>query len=434
MNARILRVTQREYLAYVRTRTFLISALSLPITLVLAMAIPILLESVPKPPRDFTLVDETGRYADDVVPKLVERAEDGTLNIGARDYRFVKPEELNAPIESEDRLWFLQTAVQTGHLFAFFRLSAGDELPVRIDYYTSDAAAEGLAELVQGDVNRAVARQDLLPRIGDEVLLDRFLAGVPLRTHAVTEEGGEEATAAHVVRSYAPMAFVYLLWISVIMMAGHLMTSTIEEKTSRIIEVLLSSVSSFEFMFGKLVGLAAAGLTMLLIWIGSAVLAFAAIQSPLMQQIGMGIASSFGGGAIFWFLGFFLLGFLFFAAIFVGIGSVCNTIREAQTLTQPLMFILMVPLFLMVFVTSNPDHIVAVVATFIPPFTPFVIMNRIPANPPAPLWQVVLAAVLLMASTWGVIRITARVFRIGILMYGKPPSMRELVHWARQST
>ena len=96
------------------------------------------------------------------------------------------------------------------------------------------------------------------------------------------------------------------------------------------------------------------------------------------------------------------------------------------------MFILMIPLFLMLFVTNNPDHIVAVVASFFPPFTPFVIMNRIPANPPAPLWEIITAALLLIVSTWLVVRAAAKVFRIGILMYGKPPTLPEMLRWARQ--
>jgi ABC-2 type transport system permease protein len=433
MMQRVYRVAQREYLAYVRTRAFLISALALPISLLLAVALPVLMESVPKPPRKFTVVDDTGRYEAAVVAELLkEGARDG-IAVDSREYRYVPPASLDLPANPTSRLWLLETAVRTGDLFAFFRISAGPEVLCQLDYYTADPSAEGLARTVRRVVNRVAAREDLLPLIGDEALLARFIEGVPLKTRAVTETGGEEATIAHVARAYAPMAFVYLLWLSVIMMAGHLMTSTIEEKTSHVIEVLLSSVSPFEFMFGKLIGLAGAGMTMILVWILSGTLAFTAVQSSTMHQIGLGIASGFSGATAFWFLGFFFIGFLFFASLFVGIGSVCNTIRDTQSLTQPIMFVLVIPLILMPFVTNNPDHIVVVLASFFPPFTPFVIMNRIPASPPAPLWQVALAMLVMVASTWLMIRAAARVFRIGVLMYGKPPTLPELLRWARRS-
>ena len=433
MTRRIYRVAEREYLAYVRTRTFLISALALPISLLLAVAIPMLMESVPKPPRTFTLIDDTGRYEAAVVARLQEEAAAGHLSIDTRDYRYVAPHELNVPDNPATRVWLLDTAVRTGDLFAFFRISASPDAPCQIDYHTADPSASGLADLVRRVVNGVAVREDLLPLVRNEALLARFLNGVPLKTQAVTERGGEEATVVHVARAYAPMAFVYLLWLSVIMMAGHLMTSTIEEKTSRIIEVLLSSVSPFEFMFGKLLGLAAAGLTMLGVWFLTGFAAFGAVQDPMVRQIGLGIAAGFGGSTVFWFAGFFLLGFLFFASLFVGLGSVCNTIRETQNLTQPIMFVLVIPLILMPFVTNNPDHIVVVLASFFPPFTPFVIMNRIPASPPAPLWQVLLAALVMVVSTWMMIRAAARIFRIGVLMYGKAPTLPEILRWARRS-
>jgi ABC-2 type transport system permease protein len=433
MMQRVYRVAQREYLAYVRTRTFLVSALALPFSLLLAVALPILMESVPKPPRVFTVIDETGRYETTVVADLMREGAAQGIPVDSRDYRYVAPRQLDLPPNSVSRLWLLETAVRTGDLFAFFRISSGPASLCQLDYYTADPSAEGLARVVRRVVNRVAVREDLLPVVTDEVLLARVVEGVPLKTHAVTETGAEEAAVAHIARAYAPMAFVYLLWLSVIMMAGHLMTSTIEEKTSHVIEVLLSSVSPFEFMFGKLIGLAAAGMTMILVWVFSGILAFTAVQNPMMHQIGLGIASGFSGATAFWFLGFFVIGFLFFSSLFIGIGSVCNTIRETQNLTQPIMFVLVIPLVLMPFVTNNPDHIIVVLASFFPPFTPFVIMNRIPATPPAPLWQVVLAALLMVVSTWLMIKAAARVFRIGILMYGKPPTLPELLRWARRS-
>lgn len=436
MIQRILRVSQREYVAYVKTRTFLFSALALPIVLMLAVGLPVMMESFSKPPRTFTIVDEGRQYDAKLLDRILgESSGSGkVLTISKRDYLHLSPEWFSLPRDPQARLETLAQSVQDGQLFAFLLLSAGDSTQsCSADYYTVDPAADELPRVLRQALNRVVALDQLLPLVGNEALLTRTLDGIPFQTHAITEEGGEEVTAAHIARSYAPMAFVYLLWLSVFMMASHLMTSTIEEKTSRVIEVLLSSVSPFEFMMGKLVGLGGAGLTMIGTWALTGVAVLTALQNPTAHQIAAGIASSFTGLTIFWFLLFFLLGFLFFSSIFVGLGSVCNTIREAHALVQPVTFAIMIPLFLMAYVTSNPDHIIAVIASFFPPFTPFVIMNRIPANPPAPLWQILLAALILIVSTWLMIRAAAKIFRIGILMYGKPPTLSEIIRWARQS-
>jgi ABC-2 type transport system permease protein len=434
---RVLRVMSREYTAYVRTKTFLFSAIAFPMTLILAIGLPVLLEGLSKAPRAFTILDTTGRYQDAVLDGLFPEREAGNYVVtdAMRDLVYNTPEQLMLPEGTAAQEWTLEQLIHEGKLFAFFVIRADSSgVGPSVDYYTSDPGADVLSRRFRQILGQAVTMDRLLPYVPDEQYLRESLQGVSMITHAVIEGGSEEATAAHIARSYAPMAFVYLLWISVLMMSSHLMTSTIEEKNSRVIEVLLSSVSSFEFMLGKLLGLAGAGLTMIGVWAGTAILVIGAVPSQTFQQIGAGIGGAFGGITLLWFILFFLLGFLFYASIFVGLGSVCNTMREAQNLTQPFMFMLMIPLFLMVYVTNNPDHIVSVAASFFPPFIPFVIMNRIPATPPAPVWQILVAAGLLLVSTYWIVLGAAKVFRTGILMYGKAPTLPEILRWARRSS
>ncbi len=436
MIMRILRVASREYIAYVKTKTFLISAIAFPVTLMLAITIPVTLEGVSRTPRAFTLIDHTGQYEEVLLDRLFpdESNADRILTADMRDYIYNTGEQLLLPVHLIGKEWALEQLMHEGRLFGYFSIhedSTGRKC--QVDYYTLDPGSDGLPRIVRRQLNQVIALERLLPLVGDENLVLESLGGATFLTHAITDRGREEVTAAHIARSYAPMAFVYLLWISILMMSSHLMTSTIEEKNSRIIEVILSSVSSFEFMMGKLLGLAGAGLTMIGVWAGTATLALGVIPNATFHQIGSGIGGAFEGLTLVWFIIFFLFGFVFYASIFIGLGSVCNTMREAQNLTQPFMFVLMIPLFLMAYVTNNPDHIVAVLASFFPPFTPFVIMNRIPASPPAPAWQILLAASLLVISTWLVVRGSAKVFRTGILMYGKAPTLPEIVRWIRES-
>ncbi|MCK4414158.1 MAG: ABC transporter permease [Candidatus Eisenbacteria sp.] len=434
---RLLRVARREYLAYVRTKTFLVSVLMLPLIFALAFGLPAIMESMPKPPKPFTVIDQTGEYGEDLYAALYEQAglTGGILKIDMRDHILLQTEQLDLPADRDARMARLQELAIEGELFAYFVIAADEKGPgCRLGYYSTDPSAHRLPRVLQGILEELIAQRKLGPLVADPELLSQVLHGVSLHTHAITEEGEEVATAAHIARSYAPLAFVYLLWIAILTMASHLMTSTIEEKSSRIVEVILSSVSSFEFMLGKLVGLAGAGLTMILAWVCTAGIVSAVIPNATAQQILSGLGGAFSGLTIFWFLGFFLLGFLFYASLYVGVGSVCNTLRDAQNLLQPVMIVMMIPLFLMFYVTNNPDHIVAVVGSFIPPFTPFLMMNRIPAQPPAPTWQILLAALIMILATWATISAAAKVFRVGILMYGKAPTLPEILRWARQKS
>jgi ABC-2 type transport system permease protein len=438
MTSRMWQVARREYLAYVRTKTFIISVMMLPFILVLAFGLPAILETMPKPPKSFTLIDETGRYAAALVDSLRSQAgaPGGVIRVEMRDYVFLPSTQLALPDDPAARAAALQSEAVSGKLFAWFVIHAGaDGQPDSLDYFTMDPSSQRLASMMRSSLNRMILIEQLAPLVSDPAYLDRALRGVGLSTHAVTEKGEEVATAAHAARAYAPLAFVYLLWIAVLTMSSHLMTSTIEEKSTRIVEILLSSVSSFEFLLGKLVGLAGAGLTQLAAWALAGVVISSAIPGGgTTHQILAGLGGAFTGLNLFWFTLFFLLGFLFYASFYIGVGSVCNTLREAQNLLQPVMIVMMIPLFLMVYVTNNPNTIFAVIGSFIPPFTPFVMMNRIPATPPPPFWQIAVAALLLLGSTWFAIQAAAKVFRVGILMYGKRPTLPEIVRWARQKS
>jgi ABC-2 type transport system permease protein len=433
MNARLMRIAQREYLAYVRTKTFLVSVLMLPLIFALAFGLPAWMESLPKPPRAFTILDETGRYGPELAEQLAAQAggPDGVIRVEMRDHVYQPPEQYPLLADAATRETELRELVLRDELFAYFIIRS-DSAGCRMDYYTRDVSADRLARLARGILTELVTVDRLRPLVGQEELIRQALQGVTLETHAVTQEGIEARGATQIARSYAPMAFVYLLWIAILSMSSHLMTSTIEEKSSRIVEIILSSVSPTEFLGGKLLGLAAAGLTMIACWIATGVLVSAAVPSTMLRDVFTGLGSAFTGPTVIGFLGFFLLGFLFYAALYIAVGSVCNTLREAQNLLQPVMIMMMLPLFLMFYVANNPDHIVAVIGSMIPPFTPFLMMNRIPANPAPPMWQILLSAVLMVVATWATVRAAAKIFRIGILMYGKAPTLPEILRWARE--
>ena len=198
-------------------------------------------------------------------------------------------------------------------------------------------------------------------------------------------EGGveEEVEAQDLVRQWAPVAFVYLLWISVFSIAQMLLTNTVEEKSNRLMEVLLSSVSPLQLMIGKILGIAATGITMLLSWLVFFYLATKFLPRLFGVNLGFDL-SVIATDPIFIgsFLVYFILGYMLYASMLVGIGSVCNSLKEAQNLMSPIMLVLFVPLITMMPVGKDPDGLLARVLSYIPLFTPFVMMNRA-ASPPS---------------------------------------------------
>ena len=247
----------------------------------------------------------------------------------------------------------------------------------------------------------------------------------------VSELGEEEEVKSEdKVRQWAPVVFVYLLWISVFVIAQMLLTNTIEEKSNKIMEVLLSSVSPIQLMAGKIVGIAGAGLTMVLSWVFFflACIKFMPYFLPEMPDIDFALIAR---DPIYLssFIAYFILGYLFLAAILVGIGSVCNSLKEAQNLMGPVTIIMIVPLVAMTPIGQDPNGTIAKVLSYVPPFTPFVMMNRA-AGPPSPM-EYVITTILLVVSIAFALWAAAKIFRIGILITGKPPKLLEILRWIR---
>jgi ABC-2 type transport system permease protein len=202
-----------------------------------------------------------------------------------------------------------------------------------------------------------------------------------------------------------------------------MLSSIIEEKNSRIIEVLLSAVSPFQLMAGKILGLAGIGLTVMALW------SAAAYAAALWQGLNVDV----GHELMVYFIIYYILGYLLFSAILTGIGSVCNTIKETQSLMMPVMLIFIISLIAWPKLVQSPDGTLARVLSFFPPVTPMVMILRLTAG--SDVWFVEIAASILVlaAAVLLVIWAAAKIFRTGILMYGKRPGPIEILRWLKQS-
>ncbi len=311
-----------------------------------------------------------------------------------------------------------------------------------IEFWSDNLADVGLEQLVTESIGRELRTAAYQVKGMDAAAVKAIESiHVPLISLNPRKAAGEEQVGlGDRIRQWIPSVFVYLLWVAVFVTAQMLLTSVIEEKSNRIIEVLLSSVTPEELMAGKLAGIALTGLTMLAFWIITS-------MGVLWVNIGHGGGSGGGSGSVenipidllnlmqtTWllpaFLGYFALGFLVYATFFLALGSTCNTLKEAQNMMGMIMPILLVPLFTIPFIPRDPNGTLARVLSWIPPFTPFVMMNRVTGHPP--MIDVFGTLIMLVGFVFLELLAAARIFRIGVLRTGQPPRWMELLRWVTQ--
>jgi ABC-2 type transport system permease protein len=324
----------------------------------------------------------------------------------------------------------LETLVEDEDLFAYFVI---DEDPINetrsVRYVSANLTDEDLRRWFGNLASEAVREQRLQEKEIDPQVAQWVQQKVEFEVRkpgAAEEEVGEQDR----VRQWAPVAFVYLLWIAIFSIAQMLLTNTVEEKSNRIMEVLLSSISPLQLMVGKILGIALTGLAMVVSWVFFFYVSVKFLPTLTGEEMTVDL-SAIAADPFYLvsFVAYFVLGYLFYAALLVAVGSVCNSLKEAQNLQSPIMILLMIPLFSMVPIAQDPNGPLAKLLSFVPPFTPFVMMNRA-AGPPA-VWEYVATTALLAVSLLAVMWAAAKVFRIGILMTGKPPKAAEILRWIK---
>jgi ABC-2 type transport system permease protein len=303
-----------------------------------------------------------------------------------------------------------------------------------VEYWSGNLADNKLRDEVEQTINSEVRRREYLLRgLDGAAVREVEQTYAPFSSLNPKKEAGKEAVnTTDIIRQWAPSAFVYLLWVAVFAIVQMLLNNIIEEKSNRIIEVLLSSVTPGELMTGKLLGIAAVGLTM----VGSWMLALFSILSwkagGASAVTGQMLTVLHSSSLIPMFAVYFLLGYVMYAACILAIGSVCNTLKEAQSYMGVITMVMMVPLMTMTFIPKDPNGFLARVLSWIPLYTPFIMMNRAMADPP--LIDLIGTLVLLIAAAGGALWMAGKVFRIGILRTGQPPKLFEMLRWLKRSS
>jgi ABC-2 type transport system permease protein len=303
--------------------------------------------------------------------------------------------------------------------------------PQGIEYWSGNLADSKLRDILENSINGEIRRREAVARGLDLSSINRVLqTHVPIVDLNPKKEAGQEAVSmADRLRQWAPVAFVYLLWLAIFSIVQMLLNNTIEEKSNRLIEVLLSSVTPGELMMGKLAGISAIGLTLVGAWLVALIGVLVWKAGPEFEFATQALTILRNSHLLPAFLVYFLFGYLLYGGIFLSIGSVCNSLKEAQSYMSVITMAMMLPLLTMMYIPRDPNGTLATVLSWIPIYTPFIMMNRVMADPP--MFDLVGTLILMVVSASLVLWLSGKVFRIGILRTGQPPKLLEMVSWLK---
>ncbi len=417
----IYKVAQREFRETVRTWTFILGMVVLPLALGGMILFGDRLAPDRNAPRGPIRVGVTSPSSE--LFKQIQATFDGYNQSHPQapiTLTAVNADEGSAQEQGKDML-------RQAQLDTYVALEGdleGTDGTVRFYTYKPKSSHIDALFMIEGLLRDAVVSRRYETRGLDRAVVNA-ISNVPMQRVELGEEEGQEQVQGEgqrVARMMVPFAFMYLIFIGIISMGQHLVSSIIEEKNSRIMEVLLSVVSPFELMAGKIVGLAAVGCTIVVLW-GAAGYAAAIWQ---------GIKIDIGVGLILCCLIYFILGFILFSAVLAGVGSICNTIKETQSLLMPVMLVFVAPVVAGLKMVQNPNGELARVLSYVPPTTPMVMVLRLSSGTDIWAGEVILSILALAAGVLAALWAAAKVFRTGILMYGKRPALREIFRWLKE--
>lgn len=443
--SKVLQIAAREFIATVLTKAFVIGLLVLPAILgVLSLVGPKLFG----PDRNFAIagqlavVDPTG----EVTPELRHALTKGTPAADlAALIRAASGEALGGNVLEAlgvaPKLTLVErpAAADVEQEKAWLRVADKDSPHLALAVIHANAVEPKPGESALGSYDLYVPpKQDARVEIGVQQAVREAIIGARFKARGLDRAKVNDLTTVPRVRSVTvsdsadrgtvggfqfvlPLAFMFLLFMGVMGSGQGLLTTTIEEKSSRVIEVLLSAVSPMQLMAGKLLGHMAISL----------------LGMSLYIAMGLAVLTSFSlfgllnFALIPYLLVFFVLAFFTIGSLMMAVGSAVNDMREAQSLMLPMTLLLMVPWFLWLPISRDPESTLSVVVSFLPPVNSFGMLLRLASAHPPPAWQVWLSIAIGVGGVVGAVWLASKVFRIGLLMFGKPPNFATLARWVR---
>ena len=421
-------ILKREYLERVRTRTFLVLTLLAPAIMTALMILPAKLATMGEKLQHFVIVASTQQFGEMVRQQMLEEPMGGEEAEAEGSATQRKPEDqyvIDVDTNStETEQASLRDNVSNRDIDGFLWLTDDAIAAHKVDWDTREMAGSREKSWIGDAVNRIVKQQELakagLPSAQAQELL------TPVKVESVRIERGREAKGSGNGRFLEIVVMVMLIYVAVLLYGISVMRSVLEEKTSRIIEVLLSSASSTELMTGKLLGVGAVGLTQIVVWtVMAGVIALPSLAAqPNFSELQISPLVMIS------FVLYFLFGYLLYSTMYATIGAITTTEQEGQQLQFLIVMPLVLSVFMLMPVLRTPDSAVVVWLSMVPFFSPIVMYARIVVQTP-PLWQIALSLVLMVATIAGLVVLCARIYRIGVLIYGKRPTLPEILKWLK---
>jgi ABC-2 type transport system permease protein len=421
---RILKIARREYIETAKTKTFIIGLLMTPVIIGAIIFFSSRFsgsKAGPRPPIKVAVTDLSKQLAEDLDTFFDNYNENNPNRKILLEHLEVKQDSNEVQTQGKNKL-------RNGQADVYIVLDQ-DILrgPGKIHFYTHKPKPTNVDAFwtIENLFRKVVENRRYKIERLDQELLSK-LRNVPIERVEIgsTDDHEQVQTQIHgIVKMMVPFFFMYMIFMGMVGTGQQMLGSIIEEKGSRIIEVLLSAVSPFQLMAGKILGLAGIGLTVIALWFAAA---YAAVR---WQGLNVDVSIEL----LLYFVVYYILGFLFFSATLTGIGSVCNTIKETQSLMMPVMLIFIIPLIAWPMLVQSPDGTMARVLSFIPPVTPMVMVLRLTAGSNVLFVEIAASILLLVLAVLAVTWAAAKIFRTGILMYGKKPGLFEILRWLRQS-
>ncbi len=417
-------VIRREYLERVRAKGFIIGTLLGPLLMSAIVIVPALVAgSRIGEQRTVGIIDASGS----VLEPLRARLADSGKEKGRDASRYTL-----MPVSLEGRTFDagvaeLKRMVQEESVHSALVIPADFRASRAATIYVKSVAAMSVKDDLRPALNEVLRAGRFQEKGIPEDLRDYLAAGTEWVTMNIGGEGGESRAGDESAFAVA-IILIMMIYMMVLMYGAHTLQAVIEEKSSRVVEVLLSSMSPGSLMLGKVLGIGAAGLTQTAIWTA----AFFVVSQQGVSIGSFKLDTSFLT-PIIWisFLMYFLLGFFLYALLYAGVGAMCNTIQDSQQFNFPLMMGLVLPMLLLSLVVEAPNSPLAIGLSLFPLFAPVLMFMRVCLETP-PAWQIGLSWLLLLLSIWLAARAAGKLFRLGVLMYGAAPTWATLVRALRQ--
>lgn len=429
-------VAVREYQAAVKTKAFIVSLILMPVMMGGSVLVQVLMrDKVDTKDKRIAVVDQSGQLFDAIAEAARVRNETKIFTDRDGEKKQIQPRYLFERVEpsaddSSRTTLALSDRVRARDLFAFITIGPdvvdpGTE-PARaaVEYCSNSPTYDDIEEWLRGPLNEHIqklrlAAAKLDPRVVEAATRRVAISNLGLVSIDASGKIASAEATNKVANFFVPMGLMMLMFMVVMIGASPLIQSVLEEKMQRIAEVLLGSISPFQLMMGKLLGMVGVSLTIATVYM---VGAFMALRQAEYGQF-------FPTHVVWWFIVFQALAVLMFGALFIAIGAAVSDMKEAQNLTTPVMLLVVAPMFVWVNVVREPTSTFSLVISLFPPATPMLMLMRQAVPPGVPLWQPLVGVAGVLLMTVFCVFAAGRIFRVGILMQGKGAKVSEMLRW-----